>query len=125
MTKSKYKYLKEKNIINWCWWQWGFSISKLYRDTISQYSEYDKHKACKLLENIELQWCWPHDVRYYNWNKLYYKIYADLCLSCSLFRLTNWTNIFIRISLFSVVFIWLTFKWWKYFNKGEKKNILF
>jgi len=123
MNKSRYEYLKTKWIINWCWWEKGFSFSKLFRNNIALFEEYLPVKWNKLISDIELELCWPHDVRCYNWNTYIWFLIANFIFAKDLYLKLHWTSLWNRITIFLMSFIWLMKYGKPYFNFWEKRNI--
>ena len=116
MDKVTYNKLEEEWIINWCWWNKWFNFSRFFRDNISYLDEFDKVKWMKLIEDIELNCCWPHDIDFSNWWWYFNWIIANIKFGYNLYKLLNWTSITNRISISLIVFILLQKYSKNYFN---------
>jgi len=126
MNKNRYEALEKRGIINWCWGKWGTDISKILEHNIVLFPEFQANKLSKLLYDLKLEWCWPHDVRFYNWGGLFTYIYANYKLAYDIYMLFWWTKLWIGLLIFVLTFSVVTIWWYKYFNwclPWNRKNI--
>lgn len=121
MDKQRYEYFRERGIINGCWWEWSFKFNSVIKHNIQFFEEFNASKLSKLLEDIELQCCWPHDIRYHNWNTLLNRVVADLIFSVWIYKLLSWTSWWNRAAVFMLVFFGLLKYGGKYFNYWERQ----
>jgi len=96
---------------NWCWWKWGINFGGLMK-ALPYFNEW---KWKRLLQDLTYLCNW-HDIQFWKWWSYFDFVRANFLFSYWVFKLIHWTRLFYRIVIFIVLFLWLTFKWKKYFN---------
>ena len=122
MTKNEYDFYVEKGIVNGIGWEWGKSFSDLLRKDLQRLDEYNQKKWEILIQEVEIELAWPHDLAYWLWTSLWKKIKADFMFSVWVYRKLWWIKYkTVRITAFFAIFIGLLLKWNKYYNFKEKR----
>lgn len=107
--------LKDKWIINWCWWKWGRSFNKIIKKAILWLPRFDYVKSESLFKKI-LKACNSHDYEFYIWWNVFNFIAANFRFTKDIFLLTKWSILPFRLFIFFIIFISLSILWRKYFN---------
>lgn len=112
-----YNILELLWLCNWCGASKGFSFDTFLFWLLEAQSYYDKDKWKILYEQIRIEWCFVHDLMY---GLKMSKLYADFKLAKYIWGKTYWTSLWLRITIFAGVFLWLTLKWWKAYKNAQK-----
>lgn len=121
------RLLLSKWIVNWCGGKKGFKFDYLFRIAkwiIWKSNKIRLEKVSKLFKDMKLLCSFTHDIDFYLWwwIKEFYK--ANIVFIIWILQLLHWSNWYIKILIFILLFLWLNIFWLFHFHFTKNKRTI-
>jgi len=110
---------------NWCWWKGWVNFSKIIKNNIETFNQFNINKAESLFENIEDDICFPHDIDFSLWGNIFSFYIANFKFGYRLFKLMRWASFWERLFIWMLAYYLLNKCWRKYFHFWTKRTLLY